>query len=128
MGSPATSTQQPDGDSATPVQPMKLSMRVYIDEHDGRYQAVVPEYTVTGVGATEQAALDDVLCSLVDYLNWCLADGMTLEQARRPISKRWYAKLVVTTKLDTIKQRITHHSARAQLKDVSLPDGVLCLP
>lgn len=60
----------------------------------GHWEAVVPEFTVAGVGDSPEAALVNALELLDDYLCLSASDGLSFEDAIRPLNRRaWFSIL-----------------------------------
>lgn len=55
-------------------------------EHDQWY-ALAEDFDAAGVGASPHAAIDDMCEVLGEYLHACAAEGLSLDEARRPISR-----------------------------------------
>jgi hypothetical protein len=81
------------GERRDPEQDKLLVHVVLNPRDDGTWAGIAVDYTVVGTGDSPEAATKALEGMLIDYLNWCLADGMTLEQARRPISRSWRSRL-----------------------------------
>lgn len=84
------------------------------------WEAVLPEWTVTGIGATEKQAIADAIASLGGYLALSLnKDGLSVEQAMRPIPRSWRVRLRGRLLVGKI-QRVLHRSSTATRSRVSV--------
>lgn len=57
-------------------------------EPHGAWEAVVPEFSVAGMGESAEAAAINALELLEDYLFLCSREGKTFDEALRPVSRR----------------------------------------
>jgi hypothetical protein len=81
---------------------------VRLEPETGQWEAVVPEFSIAGMGVSRYEAVENALGLLVDYLALEAAEGRSFEQARRPISRGF-------------KVRILAHVLRAILGDGPKP-------
>jgi len=68
-------------------------VRAIVRPEDDHWSAVATDYAIVGVGETPEAALDRMATMLGEYLALCLSEGMTINDARRPVTGAWRAKL-----------------------------------
>jgi hypothetical protein len=104
----------------------KLLVRVILNpQDDGAWSAIAPDYTVVGVGDSPEAAVSSVTAMLEDYFAWCAREGMTAEQARRPISLRWRFELAIRL-LTRRGLRRTHTRPAPERRDLHLAAPAAC--
>lgn len=75
-------------------------VRVLVRWQGTHWGAVIPDFTITGQGATPDAAARNAFEGLMLYLEDCARDGLSFEDARRPISWRWRLELRAQAILD----------------------------
>lgn len=54
-----------------------------------RWEAVLPAFSIAGMGATPDEAADQAMSLLRDYLALCAVEGLTFEQSYRGMGWRW---------------------------------------
>jgi len=89
-------------------------------DEDGRWEVVLPMYTVVGVGESMHDAVHEAGELLDDYLRMCFAEGKSFEDSVRPIPMRWAAPLIARsfawTALNTL-----HHKRQQRRYRLRLP-------
>lgn len=73
---------------------------------DGRWEAVIPNYSIVAQGDSLDDALHQGAELLEDYFRLCVRDGLTFRQARRPIRTRWLLQLIAGALLTAIVRRL----------------------
>ena len=69
---------------------------VYVLAHrdaDGRWESLIPEFTIAGMGDTLEGAALNAIELLDDYLMLCARDGRSFEESYRPAG--WSLRLAV---------------------------------
>ena len=56
-------------------------------DNDVQWEAVIPEFTVAGMGLSLEAAVANAIELLDDYLVLCANDGLSFQQASRPLGR-----------------------------------------
>lgn len=64
---------------------------------EGTWEAVYPWYSVVGRGSSFPEARREAAEMLSDYFRMCVADGMTFDQATRPVSLRWALREILAS-------------------------------
>ena len=59
----------------------------------GHWEAIIPAFTVFGMGDTAAEATQDAIEILHDYFLLCARDGMSFAEAFRPMGPRVYARI-----------------------------------
>jgi hypothetical protein len=77
---------------------------------DGRWEVVLPAYTIVGVGDNIHEALHEAGELLEDYFRLCYAEGQTFEDAERHLPTRWMLPLVAKSVAFGAWQTIRHKS------------------
>ena len=60
-------------------------VRIWLMSEQDHWVAVAPEFDVATQASDESLALESLQEMLLDYLNACAGEGMSLEEARRPV-------------------------------------------
>jgi hypothetical protein len=81
---PATSRQDANGPSVW----------AYLRKQGGQWHATAVDYSIVGSGATQEEALRKMREMVDDYLESCAHEGISEEDARRPIPPRWTLSLM----------------------------------
>jgi len=68
--------------------PDVIRVSVWLVREQGRWQALAAEFDIVGQGASEGLALRNLQELVVAYLDSCIEDGMSFEEARSPIPAR----------------------------------------
>jgi len=89
----------------------QVDVHVVLRRQDGRWSATAVDYSVVGQGVSPEEAIDEVIGSVVSYLRWCLRDGLTLEEARRPISWKWRLELDAFKQVERVRQLLKRPSS-----------------
>jgi len=60
-------------------------------DRSGRWETLLPEFTIAGMGPTLEDAAQNAIELLDDYLLVCARDGLSFDDSRRPIKRalRW---------------------------------------
>lgn len=70
-----------------------VPVRIVFRPEDDHWAAVAPEYSIVGVGETPEVAYERIGSALQEYFDRCSGEGLSLQQARRPIRGRWRAEV-----------------------------------
>jgi hypothetical protein len=100
-----------------------IPVHVFVHRQAGRWSAIAVDYTIVGQGDTHDEAMQRLGELLVSYLNSCVHDGMSLEEAKRPISRRWRAQLRLELLIARALRRVHEMSGGARTERFSLPGG-----
>lgn len=100
----------------------ELAVRVFLDREDDHWNAVALDYTVVGVGATQEEAVSEMVELLLVYLASCYADGVLPPDASRPVPWRWRLEMHAKTVLSRVG-RVAHHAGAAREVRVALPSS-----
>lgn len=84
-----------------------------------RWSVILPQFTIVGLGDDLDDAVREAQEMLEDYLRICVRDGRSYAEARRPISRGWYLKLLAGVGAATIAHRIRHRAQK--LRRLRLP-------
>lgn len=105
-----------------PVEP-EIPVRVFVHRQAGAWSAIAVDYTIIAQGDTHDEAVQRVGELLCSYLNSCARDGMSLEQARRPIGWRWWTQLRFEQFVGRLLRRVPRVGDGARTERFSLPVG-----
>lgn len=83
---------------------------------NGRWEAVLPDFTVVGVGESLAEAVDEAFEMLADYLGLCAAEGLSFDQSLRRIPTQWMMEIAGKSLLGSVRRRIARPRHRG-------PDG-----
>lgn len=81
-------------------------------DDDDRWSVILPQFTIVGLGDDLDDAVLEAQEMLVDYLRICVRDGLSYEEARRPISLGWYAKLLAGVVVANVAHRLRHRAQK----------------
>jgi hypothetical protein len=118
MAMTADRPQQAD-DGVVPV-------RIVVRPEAKHWAVVALDYSVVGIGATPDEAVNRLCVAMREYLEICWREGMTLDQARRPARGRWRIELEARWVLNRLANRIRlalHRARRPKEVRVSVHDG-----
>lgn len=94
---------------ATVPEPESLSIHVVLSSEDDHWSALLPDYTIAGRGDDPTSAAINACEMLFDYLRACEADGISVEDARRPLPLKWrlevQAKLFISKLMPSRRRR-----------------------
>lgn len=79
-------TKQPP--AAAESWPDVIRVSVWLVREQDSWQALAAEFDIVGQGASEGLALRNLQELVVAYLDSCIGDGMSFEEARSPIPAR----------------------------------------
>lgn len=81
-------TQSP---TSAPEWPEVIRVPIWLVRERESWQALAANFDIVGQGASEVLALQNLQELVVDYLNSCIEDGMSFEEALSPIpaKERW---------------------------------------
>jgi hypothetical protein len=82
---------------------------------EGVWEVLLPSYAIVGRGASFDDAVHQASEQLEDYFRLAARDGLSFEQAARPISARWMTKLLAETAASVAVRRLRHTRARMRL-------------
>lgn len=75
--------------------PSDVVIRVWARHNAGYgWEALIPEFSIAGMGDTLDSSLENAIELLDDYLFLCARDGADFSAARRPLPTRETARLV----------------------------------
>jgi methylmalonyl-CoA mutase N-terminal domain/subunit len=89
----------------------QVDVHIVLRRQDGRWSATAVDYSVVGQGASAEEAIDEVVSGVVSYLRWCLRDGLSLEEARRPIGWRWRLELDAYKQVERVRHLLNRPSS-----------------
>jgi predicted RNase H-like HicB family nuclease len=112
-----------------PKREVLLPVRLYIHPEDEQWVAVADAYTIVGTGSTAEEAASRAMELLFSYLSSSHRDGISLEDARRPIPRLWHLKLKLKMLVSRAMHTVNRASDAGRIKRVPLPDQFDgCLP
>jgi hypothetical protein len=79
---------------------------------DEAWEVLLADYTIAGRGDSFHAALEESMELLEDYWRMCASEGLSFEQARRPIRPSWFASLLTRAVAGAIRDRLRDHASR----------------
>lgn len=99
-----------------------LDLSVYWKHQDNQWFCMFEDYDITGVGADERSSYRDAVGLLGAYLCSCFVDGLTVDQARRPVP--WKLKLEIRRDLliGGILSRLSNEPGDHEGRTVILPE------
>lgn len=111
-------------------QDWRMTVPILIRRERDHYSAVITDFTIAGQGNTIDSAADNAIELLGEYLVACAADGMTLEEARRPAGLRWQTQVMLARVASEIAHRLHRYRRDGQRiafedRSVELHDGHL---
>lgn len=59
------------------------------DHAHSRWEAILPGFSIVGMGDTAEDAADQAMSLLREYFALCAADGLTFEESHRRLGRRW---------------------------------------
>jgi predicted RNase H-like HicB family nuclease len=93
--------------------PERITISIWMVQEKDHWVALVADFNVAGMGRTESDAFQNLSENLNAYLAAFRAEGATLEDARRPISKREELRLrlsQVASVAEAWRRRKVRHS------------------
>lgn len=106
MGTHAETSPAAAGGPTSPPPEESIELVIWIVPENGQWTALAQDFDVVGLGPTQEAAVANMDELLSDYLmlNW--RDGMSLEQARRPISASRRLRLQARLAVESVLKRV----------------------
>lgn len=119
----ATEALADRSDGTAPPEPQTpFLIRAFLDIEDDHWVAIAMDYTIVGVGASPDEAVDRMLCLFWEYVRVCEEEGKTLAEARRPLPIKWRLELRARGALCSAL-RVLHRAGRARDIQVMVPSG-----
>ena len=100
-----------------------LLVRAFTGYQDGWWHAIALDYTIIGRGTSRDAAVENMIELLGDYLELCLRDGVTPTGAERPLPIKWRLELRWRVLVGVVFRLIHRSTARPRDLDIFLPRG-----
>jgi hypothetical protein len=75
----------------------------FVRRQGGQWHATAIDYSIVGSGATPDEAVESLSTLVEEYLRSCERDGISPEEARRPIPPRWSASLMADVLRDVVR-------------------------
>jgi predicted RNase H-like HicB family nuclease len=97
----------------------RLAVTVFVHWEEDHWSAVIPDFTITGRGDTPEAAIANAGEGLCGYLDLCRSQGMSFEDARRPISRRWRMQIRAALLRTRIVRKLGGHGAEERSLPIS---------
>jgi hypothetical protein len=83
------------------------------EPEDGEnWEVLLAEYTIAGRGESFHEALDEAFELLEDYWRMCASEGLSFDEARRPIRRTWFAGLLARAAAGATRDRLRDHARR----------------
>lgn len=82
-----------------------VQVHTFVRHQGGQWHATAADYTIVGSGETPRLAIDQMLELLADYFAMCAAEGLSLEESRRPIGRRWQLQLQALVALSRLRRQ-----------------------
>lgn len=121
VGSPVATARAVESQLPEGWVPEDVFVRVWARENDGYgWETLIPEFSIAGMGKSVDAALENAIELLDDYLLLCARDGMSFNQARRPLPTREMARLVAGFSLGRVVRRLGQGRSGRRRLDVPL--------
>lgn len=103
----------------------QIDVHLVVRREDERWSAVAVDYTIVGQGTTPDEAVEAAMDAVVSYLRWCHDDGMTLDEARRPIPGRWRLEIEAQRLIGRLRETL-HRPSSMLDKHVAAPVAYSC--
>lgn len=103
--------------------PREIRIMIWLVQDGDHWQALAADFDVVGQGRSQALALRNLQEHVIEYLDSCIDEGMTYEQALRPIPLREKVRLESGRLMAPIR-RMRHKWTTRDDLDFSLgPDG-----
>lgn len=102
-----------------------LSVTVATKREHEQWYALLPQFDITGTGATVQDAVQDALELLIAYLRAYFDDGCDFQAAVRPIPRQLKIRIHTESLIGHALRRISEHVPFASEDTYELPPGAL---
>jgi len=112
------STAAPQATADSPTR--EIRVRVVLKPEHEHWSALLPEWTIAGRGDDPRAAAQNAVELLADYLQACADDGVSIDEARRPVPLRWRAEIELGLLLGRLRAK-SHRPRREQAVLPHLP-------
>lgn len=106
-----------------PGWPRVIRSKVFYGREDEHFFAIDADFDIVTQAATVDEALASLSRLLCSYLNSCVADGITLDEARRPIPVRLRLKLHAQAILTGPLHALRKSTAGTHESEILFPDS-----
>lgn len=98
-----------------------IPIHIWVTPEGGHWSALIEEFNVVGAGDRPEAAIAQACEMLEDYLMLSERDGLSIDEARRPISRRWKAELQAKLLLSRVTAAVMSKRPRPARRVSAVP-------
>lgn len=84
----------------------------FLRQQGGQWHATAVDYSIVGSGSTPEEASESLRAMVEEYLRSCARNGLSAEEARRPIPPRWTVALVIDLLREVVRLVLHRQSGR----------------
>lgn len=107
--------EQPPVPETSSDWPERIDVLAFVQREGDHWSALSLEYDVAGMGDSDQAAIDNMLELLADYLNLCRDEGARFADAMRPVPAHVQARLLARAALSMLRSKFAARRAHVTL-------------